>query len=52
MTFSALIASTFPGIASSSPEMLAPLFMIVAAFSLSGLIGIGIVIRDWIMRRS
>ncbi len=31
--------------------MLIPLFLIVAAFSLSGLVGIGIAIRDWFVRR-
>lgn len=52
MTTHTLITSTFPGIASNSPEMLAPLLMIVGAFSLAGIFGISVVIRDWIMRRS
>lgn len=51
MNLSPMIATTFPGISSSSPELLVPLFLIVGAFSLSGLIGIGIAIRDWLVRR-
>ena len=47
-----LIATSFPGIISSSPEILIPMFLIAAAFGLSGLIGLSIGIRDWFVRRS
>ncbi|MBC8404998.1 MAG: hypothetical protein H8E15_07215 [Planctomycetes bacterium] len=47
-----LLATTFPGIAAQSPELLIPLLIIAGAFGLSGLIGLGISMKDAIFRRN
>lgn len=46
-----LLTTTFPGIVAQTPELLVPLFIIAGAFGLSGLIGLGISIKDALFRR-
>jgi hypothetical protein len=46
-----LLATSFPGITSVSPELLVPLGLIVASFGISALYGIGTSLRDAISRR-
>ncbi|NQU50390.1 MAG: hypothetical protein HQ519_17210 [Planctomycetes bacterium] len=47
-----LLTTTFPGIAAQTPELLVPLLIIAGTFGLSGLIGLGISIKDALLRRS
>jgi hypothetical protein len=47
-----LLASTFPGIAAQTPELLVPLLIIAGTFGLSGLIGLGISIKDALFHRN
>ena len=47
-----LLTSTFPGIVSQNPDLLVPLFVVAASFGVSGLIGLGVTVRDSWFRRS